>query len=75
MYIYIYIYIYIYTYVFIYIHISLSIHIHLCIWSYHFFVLQEYGFKFHMNDLNATIGLANLPHAPRILEACRSNGT
>ena len=35
--------------------------------------IPEYGFKFHMNDMNATIGLANLTHLPRILEACRSN--
>jgi dTDP-glucose 4,6-dehydratase len=35
--------------------------------------VPEYGFKFHMNDLNATVGLANLPHLPRILDACRAN--
>ena len=26
-----------------------------------------------MNDVNATIGLANLHHLPKILETCRSN--
>mmetsp|Transcript_17559 Transcript_17559/g.57495 ORF Transcript_17559/g.57495 Transcript_17559/m.57495 type:complete len:581 (+) Transcript_17559:908-2650(+) len=36
--------------------------------------IEEYGFKFHMNDVNATIGLANLRHVPSILEACRANG-
>ena len=36
--------------------------------------VAEYGFKFHMNDLNATIGLVNLPHAPRIVAACQANG-
>ena len=35
--------------------------------------IAEYGFKFHMNDLNAQIGLANLAHLPRILEQCRQN--
>ena len=35
--------------------------------------IPEFGFKFHMNDVNATIGLANLRHMPRILDACRTN--
>ena len=35
--------------------------------------IPEYGFKFHMNDLNAQIGIANLPHLPWILEKCRDN--
>ena len=35
--------------------------------------IPEFGFKFHMNDVNATIGLANLRHVPRILDACRTN--
>lgn len=35
--------------------------------------IPEWGFKFHMNDLNASIGLANLAHLPRILETCRAN--
>ena len=35
--------------------------------------VPEYGFKFHMNDLNATIGLANLQHLPAILDKCRDN--
>ena len=35
--------------------------------------IAEFGFKFHMNDVNATIGLANLRHLPRIIEACRAN--
>ena len=29
--------------------------------------VTEYGFKMHMNDLSATLGLANLPHLDRIL--------
>lgn len=36
--------------------------------------IAEYGYKFHMNDINATIGLHNLPHIPRILEKMRKNG-
>ena len=35
--------------------------------------IPEWGYKFHMNDVNATIGLANLHHLPKILETCRSN--
>jgi len=35
--------------------------------------IAEYGFKFHMNDVAATIGLANLQHVPAILHRCRSN--
>ena len=35
--------------------------------------IPEFGFKFHMNDVNATIGLANLRHVPRIIDACRTN--
>ena len=37
--------------------------------------IPEHGFKFHMNDLNATIGLANLAHLPKILERCRANAS
>jgi dTDP-4-amino-4,6-dideoxygalactose transaminase len=33
----------------------------------------EYGYKFHMNDINATIGLYNLPHIKSILEKNRKN--
>jgi dTDP-4-amino-4,6-dideoxygalactose transaminase/GNAT superfamily N-acetyltransferase len=33
----------------------------------------EYGYKFHMNDLNATIGLVNLPHIRSLLQKCRDN--
>ncbi len=42
--------------------------------------IAEFGFKYHMNDINATIGLANLPHVDanasliqhnvRLLDAC-----
>lgn len=28
---------------------------------------EEWGYKFHMNDVNATIGLANIPHARDII--------
>ncbi|EOD14415.1 hypothetical protein EMIHUDRAFT_460382 [Emiliania huxleyi CCMP1516] len=35
--------------------------------------VEEFGFKFHMNDVNATVGEANLRHAPRLLAACRAN--
>mmetsp|Transcript_5430 Transcript_5430/g.12503 ORF Transcript_5430/g.12503 Transcript_5430/m.12503 type:complete len:771 (-) Transcript_5430:415-2727(-) len=35
--------------------------------------VPEFGFKFHMNDVNATIGLANLRHSQSIVERCREN--
>jgi dTDP-4-amino-4,6-dideoxygalactose transaminase len=35
--------------------------------------VTEYGFKMHMNDLSATLGLANLPHLDRILAGHRAN--
>ena len=34
----------------------------------------EYGYKFHMNDINATLGLYNLPHMTDLLEKNRQNG-
>lgn len=33
----------------------------------------EWGYKFHMNDINATIGLYNLPHIDGLLEKNRFN--
>lgn len=36
--------------------------------------IPEYGYKFHMNDINATIGLSNLSHMDRILKRCSENG-
>ena len=35
--------------------------------------IAEYGYKFHMNDVNATIGLAQLPHAEEVLTKHRAN--
>ena len=35
--------------------------------------ITEYGYKFHMNDINATLGLYNLPHMNSILEKNRKN--
>ena len=35
--------------------------------------IVEYGYKFHMNDINATIGLYNLPHIEELLRKNRSN--
>jgi dTDP-4-amino-4,6-dideoxygalactose transaminase len=35
--------------------------------------ISEWGYKFHMNDLNATIGLYNLPHMNMLLEKNRQN--
>ena len=35
--------------------------------------ITEYGYKFHMNDINATIGLHNLPHVELILSKNRFN--
>lgn len=36
--------------------------------------VKEWGYKFHMNDINATIGLYNLPHIDNNLKICRDNG-
>ena len=33
----------------------------------------ESGYKYHMNDVNATIGLYNLPHIPNLLNKNRNN--
>ena len=33
----------------------------------------QIGFKFHMNDVNAAVGMANLAHLPAILDKCRAN--
>ena len=35
--------------------------------------IVEYGYKFHMNDISATIGLYNLPHMNEILQKNREN--
>lgn len=35
--------------------------------------IQEWGFKFHMNDIAATIGSANLRHVHSILQCQRAN--
>ena len=35
--------------------------------------IAEYGYKFHMNDINATIGIYNLPHIDKLLEKNRKN--
>jgi dTDP-4-amino-4,6-dideoxygalactose transaminase len=35
--------------------------------------ITEWGYKFHMNDVAATIGLAQLPHLPRLVAAHRAN--
>lgn len=35
--------------------------------------ISEYGYKFHMNDINATIGIHNLPHIDKLLEKNRYN--
>lgn len=35
--------------------------------------IGEWGYKFHMNDVNATIGLCNLPLALRMVERHRDN--
>lgn len=37
--------------------------------------ILEYGYKFHMNDVNATIGLYNLPHMDGLLEKNRRNAS
>jgi len=35
--------------------------------------VKEWGYKFHMNDINATIGLSNLPHIEKNLQVVRDN--
>ncbi len=35
--------------------------------------ISEWGFKFHMNDINATIGLHNFPHVSGCLEKFKDN--
>jgi dTDP-4-amino-4,6-dideoxygalactose transaminase len=35
--------------------------------------VSEWGYKYHMNDINATIGLANLPHIAENLRILRDN--
>jgi dTDP-4-amino-4,6-dideoxygalactose transaminase len=35
--------------------------------------ILEYGYKFHMNDINAIIGLYNLPHINEVLKKNREN--
>jgi len=35
--------------------------------------ISEWGYKFHMNDINATIGIYNLPHIDKLLEKSRGN--
>jgi len=35
--------------------------------------ISESGYKFHMNDINATLGIANLLHIPGLLEKNRAN--
>jgi len=35
--------------------------------------VKDWGYKFHMNDINAVIGLCNLPYISRNIEKCREN--
>jgi dTDP-4-amino-4,6-dideoxygalactose transaminase len=35
--------------------------------------IEEWGYKFHMNDINATLGLGNLPHMPGLIATQREN--
>lgn len=35
--------------------------------------VKDWGYKFHMNDINATIGLCNLPYIQGIVDKCRKN--
>lgn len=35
--------------------------------------VADWGYKYHMNDINATIGMYNLPHMDRLLEKNRMN--
>lgn len=36
--------------------------------------IQEHGYKFHMNDVNATIGLVQLNYVREIVTKCQENG-
>lgn len=36
--------------------------------------ITEYGYKFHMNDINASIGLANLVNIQENIDKCYNNG-
>jgi dTDP-4-amino-4,6-dideoxygalactose transaminase len=35
--------------------------------------IREVGFKYHMNDIAASIGLANIPHTPWVVDQHRAN--
>lgn len=35
--------------------------------------IEEWGYKFHMNDINATIGIGNLPYVQQNIKICRYN--
>ena len=35
--------------------------------------IEEWGYKFHMNDLNATIGISQMDHVATVLQAHRNN--
>ena len=35
--------------------------------------IEEWGYKFHMNDLNATIGIVQMDHVESVLQAHRKN--
>ena len=35
--------------------------------------ILEYGYKFHMNDINATIGVYNFPYIDNLLKKNRAN--
>jgi UDP-glucose 4,6-dehydratase len=35
--------------------------------------VEEWGYKFHMNDVNATIGIHQLPHIPNLIKKNREN--
>ena len=35
--------------------------------------IPEWGFKFHMNDINATIGIHNFPHVSKCIDGFKDN--
>lgn len=35
--------------------------------------VEQWGYKFHMNDINATLGLYNMPHVPGLIARAREN--
>lgn len=35
--------------------------------------ILEFGYKFHMNDVNAAVGITNLPYVKKLISICQNN--